>query len=214
MAAVELRTHIFLDSMQPQFAAYVATTAKGYLPVAGQAALYVEVAPGIFVNRITDVALKKTDVRPGIQVVERAYGLLEVHAHSQAEVREAGRQILAHLELREEDRLKPAVVSTQIITNVDDHQAMLINRTRSGQMLLGGQTLYILECHPAGYVTIAANEAEKASPISLVDMRAFGAFGRLYLAGTEAHIQEAARAALKALEGVAGKKNAEAERHV
>jgi hypothetical protein len=214
MAAVELRTHIFLDSMQPQFAAYVASTAKGYLPVAGQAALYVEVAPGIFVNRITDVALKKTDVRPGIQVVERAYGLLEIHAHSQAEVLEAGRQILAHLELREEDRLKPAVVSTQIITNVDDHQAMLINRSRSGQMLLGGQTLFILECHPAGYVTIAANEAEKASPISLVDMRAFGAFGRLYLGGTEAHIQEASRAALKAIEGVSGKKNPEAERHL
>lgn len=214
MAAVELRTHVFLDSMQPQFAAYVASTAKGYLPVAGQAALYVEVAPGIFINRITDVALKKTDVRPGIQVVERAYGLLEIHAHSQAEVLEAGRQILAHLELREEERLKPVVVSTQIITNVDDHQAMLINRSRSGQMLLGGQTLFILECHPAGYVTIAANEAEKASPISLIDMRAFGAFGRLYLGGTEAHIQEAARAALKAIEGVSGKKNPEAERHV
>lgn len=214
MAAVELRTHIFLDSMQPQFAAYVASTAKGYLPVAGQAALYVEIAPGIFINRITDVALKKTDVRPGIQVVERAYGLLEIHAHSQAEVLEAGRQILAHLELREEERLKPVVVSTQIITNVDDHQAMLINRSRSGQMLLGGQTLFILECHPAGYVTIAANEAEKASPISLIDMRAFGAFGRLYLGGTEAHIQEASRAALKAIEGVTGKKNPEAERHV
>ncbi len=214
MAGVELRTHVFLDSMQPQFAAYVASTAKGYLPVAGQAALYVEIAPGIFINRITDVALKKTDVRPGIQVVERAYGLLEVHAHSQAEVLEAGRQILAHLELREEERLKPAIVSTQIITAVDDHQAMLINRNRSGSMLLGGQTLYILEVHPAGYVVLAANEAEKASPITLIEMRAFGAFGRLYLGGTEAHIQEASRAALNALDGVSGKRNPEGERHL
>ena len=102
---VQLRTFTFLDSMQPQFASFVASTARGYLPVSGQAALYVEIAPGIAINRMTDIALKKTQVRPAVQIVERAFGLLEVHSESQAEVREAGRQILDYLELEEKDRL-------------------------------------------------------------------------------------------------------------
>jgi hypothetical protein len=204
---VQLRTYVFLDSMQPQFASFVATTARGYLPVAGQAALFVEVQPGIAINRITDVALKTTDVAPAMQVVERSYGLLEVHSESQSEVREAGRQILAHLERGEKDRLRPKVLTSEIITNVDPYQTMLINRTRYGQMILAGQTLYVLEVHPAGYAVIAANEAEKASPIGLVDMTPFGAVGRVYLCGTEANIRAAADAAQGALEGIDGQPN-------
>ncbi|RME03645.1 MAG: hypothetical protein D6805_05755 [Planctomycetota bacterium] len=204
---VQLRTYVFLDVMQKQFAAFMGSTAKGYLPVAEQASLFVEIAPGIEINRITDVALKATKVRPGVQVVERAFGLLEVHSFDQGEVRAAGEAILRNLSLQEEDRLQPRVVSTQIITNIDPHQAMLINRNRWGSMLLEGQTLYILEVHPAGYAVLAANEAEKASPITLVELRPFGAFGRLYLGGTEAEIQEAAKAALDALHSVRGKPN-------
>jgi hypothetical protein len=203
----ELRTYCFLDILQPQFAAYVASTAKGYLPVEGQAALFVEVAPGIEINRVTDVALKKTDVRPGVQVVERANGLLEIHAFDQGEVREAGRAILQSLGLEENDRLKPKVVTSQTITAIDPYQAMLINRNRRGSMLLGGQTLYILECHPAGYASLAANEAEKASPITIVEVQPVGAFGRLWLGGTEASIAEAAKAAVAALESVQGRQN-------
>lgn len=203
----ELRTYCFLDILQPQFAAYVASTAKGYLPVEGQAALFVEVSPGIEINRVTDVALKKTDVRPGVQVVERANGLLEIHAFDQGEVREAGRSILASLGLEENDRLKPKVVTSQTITAIDPYQAMLINRNRRGSMLLGGQTLYILECHPAGYASLAANEAEKASPITIVEVQPVGAFGRLWLGGTEASIAEAAKAAVAALESVQGRQN-------
>jgi len=204
---VQLRTYVFLDSMQPQFASFVATTARGYLPVAGQAALFVEVQPGIAINRITDVALKTTHVAPAMQVVERSFGLLEVHSESQAEVREAGRQILAHLARKEGDRLKPKILTSEIITNVDAYQTMLINRTRFGQMILAGETLYVLEVHPAGYATLAANEAEKASPIGLVDMTPFGAVGRVYLGGTEAHIRAAAEAVHTALDGIDGQPN-------
>jgi hypothetical protein len=207
MAEIELRAFVFLDSMQPQFASFVATTARGYLPVEYQAALFVEVAPGIAINRVTDIALKKNDVQPGVQVVERAYGLLEVHAHSQAEVISAGENILKSLGIAEKDRLKPKVMSSQIITNIDPYQAQLINRIRYGNMLLGGDTLYILEVHPAGYATVAANEAEKASPISLIEMQMFGAYGRLYLGGTEAEIEEASAAVLHALERVDGRPN-------
>jgi hypothetical protein len=203
----ELRTYCFLDILQPQFAAYIASTAKGYLPVEGQAALFVEVAPGIEINRVTDVALKKTDVRPGVQVVERANGLLEIHAFDQGEVREAGRAILSSLGVEENERLKPKVVTSQTITAIDPYQAMLINRNRKGSMLLGGQTLYILECHPAGYASLAANEAEKASPITIVEVQPVGAFGRLWLGGTEASIAEAAKAAVAALESVQGRQN-------
>lgn len=204
---VDLRTYVFLDAMQPQFASYVATTAKGYLPVSGQAALYVEIAPSIAINRVTDVALKKNDVKPAMQVVERAFGVLEIHSDSQAEVLEAGAAILDYLELKVADRLRPKVMSSEIITGVDDYQTMLVNRTRQGNMLLGGETLYILETHPAAYAVLAANEAEKASPIKLIDVRPVGAFGRLYLGGEEEAIREAAKAAEKALADIDGRAN-------
>jgi hypothetical protein len=203
----ELRTYAFLDILQPQYAAFVASTGKGYLPVESQASLYVEVAPGIEINRLTDVALKKTGVQPAIQVVERAYGLLEVHSFDQGEVREAGRAILDYMGLAEEDRLKPKVMTSQAITSVSPYHATLINRNRNGSMLLGGQTLYILEVHPAGYAALAANEAEKASPITVIEVRPFGAFGRVWLGGTESHIAEAAKAAVAAIESIGGRAN-------
>ena len=205
--SIELRAFTFLDSMQPAFASFVGTTAKGFLPVQGQAALFVEIAPGIAINRLTDVALKGNDVRPGVQVVERAFGLLEVHSDSQAEVLSAGESILDSIEKNKEDRLKPAVKSSQIITNVDPDQAQLINKIRYGDMLLGGETLYILEVHPAAYATVAANEAEKASPIKLIQMQPFGAFGRLYLGGTESNIREAAHAVAATLDSIEGREN-------
>src|SRR5262249_60735764 len=104
---VDLRSFVFIDRMQPQFASFVATVARGYLPVAGQSALYVEIAPGIAINRITDLALKGNEVRPGMQIVERAFGLLELHSESQAETRDAGRRLLAWLGLDESPRRKP-----------------------------------------------------------------------------------------------------------
>jgi len=205
--SIELRAFTFLDSLQPAFASFVATTCKGFLPVEGQASLFVEIAPGMAINRITEVALKGNDVKPGLLVVERAYGLLEIHGQNQAEVLQAGDKILACLEKRTEDRLRPLVKSSEIITNIDPYQAVLINRTRYGDMLLGHDTLYTLEVHPAAYATLAANEAEKAAPVKLIQMRPFGAFGRLYLGGAESAIREAAGAVLHGLEGVTGREN-------
>ncbi|HVR63762.1 MAG TPA: hypothetical protein VMU50_17795 [Polyangia bacterium] len=180
-------------------------TARGFLPVPGQASLFVEIAPGIAINRITDIALKATRVVPALQIVERAYGLLEVHADDQGDVRNAGTAILAHLERREDDRLKPQVVTNQIIRSIEAHQAQIINRNSQGMMILPGQSLFILETEPAGYVAFAANEAEKAAHIFLIQVQPYGAFGRLWLSGPEAEIDAAARAAIAAIEGLAGR---------
>ncbi len=202
---VDLRAYVFLDSLQPQFASYQATVAKGFLPRQGQASLMVEISPGIEINRVTDIALKSNDVTPGMQIVERLYGLLEIHSDSQAEVRAAGEAILAELQVQESDRIKPEVVSQQIIRAVDDHQTQLINRMRFGNMILAGQSLFILECAPAAYAALAANEAEKAAEINILDVRAFGSFGRVYLGGEDKDIDVAAPAAVQAVEALTGR---------
>jgi hypothetical protein len=149
---VDLRTYVFLDSLQPQHAAYLGTVARGFLPLPGDTSLWVEISPGIEINRITDIALKATRVRPGMQIVERLFGLLEVHHEIQAEVRAAGAAILEALEVEETERIKPRVISSQIIRHIDAHQVQLVNRMRFGHMLLAGQTLYVLEVEPAGYL--------------------------------------------------------------
>jgi len=193
-----------LDSLQPQFASFIGKTARGFLPVPEQASLFVEIAPGIAINRVTDVALKATNVVPAVQVVERAYGLLEVHAFDKGDVLRAGEAILASLGLKETERMKPKIVSNQIIRAVEPYQAQLINRNSQGMMILPGQSLFILETEPAGYVAFAANEAEKAARISLVQVQPYGAFGRLWLSGPESEIDSAAEAALSVLGAVTG----------
>ena len=203
--SVDLRTYVFLDSLQSQHAAFLGTVARGFLPLPGDASLWVEISPGIEINRITDIALKATKVRPGLQIVERLYGLLEVHSESQAEVRAAGAAILDALEVQEEDRHKPQVVSSQIIRHIDAHQVQLINRMRHGHMLLAGQTLYVMEVVPAGYASLAANEAEKAANLNILEVMAFGSFGRVYLGGEERDIMAGYGAALAAIEAVSGK---------
>lgn len=205
MAEVELRSFVFLDSLQPQHAAFLGTVAQGFLPLAGDASLWVEISPGIEINRITDIAIKATGVYPGMQIVERRYGLLEVHAASQADVRAAGAAILEALGLREEDRLKPRILSSQVIRHVHGLQAQLINRMRHGHMLIPGQTLYVLEVEPAGYAALAANEAEKRANINILEVRAFGAFGRVYLGGEERDIMAGYGAAVEAIESVQGR---------
>ncbi len=205
MAEVDLRTYVFLDNIQAQYAAFLGTVAQGFLPVAGMASLYVEISPGIEINRLTDVALKSTQVKPGMQIVERLYGLLEIHSESQADVRQAGQAILDALELTDQDRKKPTIASSQVIRCVDDHQTQLINRMRHGNMIIAGQTLYIMEVEPAGYAALAANEAEKAANINILEVRVFGSFGRLFLGGEERDIEVGYRAAMAAIEGVTGK---------
>jgi hypothetical protein len=205
MANVSLRTYTFLDALQPQLATFMGKTARGFLPVPGQASLFIEIAPGIAINRVTDVALKATKVQPALQVVERAYGLLEIHHHDQGEVLSAGAAVLDHLELKEDERLKPKVLTNQIIRAVEAYQTQIINRSSQGMMVLPGQSLFILETEPAGYVAFAANEAEKAARIFLVNVTPYGAFGRLYLSGPEAEIDAAAAAAIAALDAVKGR---------
>jgi hypothetical protein len=204
---IELRSFVFLDSLQPQHAAYMGTVAQGFLPLPGDTSLWIEISPGIEINKITDIALKSASVRPGVQVVERLYGLLEVHSSSQGETRAAGQAILAALGVRREECLKPRVISSQIIRNIDAYQTQLINRTRRGQLLLAGQTLYVLEVEPAAYAALAANEAEKAARINILEVQAVGSFGRLYLGGQEQDILAGAAGALTAIESVAGRVN-------
>lgn len=205
MDRIDLRSYVFLDSLQPQYSAFLSTVAQGFLPLAHDASLFVEISPGIEINRLTDIALKSTRVRPGMQIVERYYGLLEVHSDSQAETRAAGEAILGELGLTETDRRKPRILSSQVIRAIDGHQAQLINRTRHGQMIIPGQTLYVLEVEPAAYAALAANEAEKAADINILEVRAHGSMGRIYLGGEERDIDVGFRAAEAAIQGLEGR---------
>jgi hypothetical protein len=204
---MELRTFSYIDILQPQLTGFLQTVSSGFMPLEGQASLFLEIAPGIAINQLTDAALKATRVQPGMQIVERAYGLLEIHHFDQGEVRAAGQAILGRLALRDEDRLRPRILSSQTITGIDGHQAQLINRMRHGDMIAQGQTLYILEVHPAGYAAIAANEAEKAAEVHLLEVMAFGAFGRLWLGGWEAEIASAKDALEASLAVIQGREN-------
>jgi hypothetical protein len=202
---IELRSYVFLDSLQPQHAAYMGKVAQGFLPVPGDSSLWVEISPGIEINKITDIALKSASVKPGVQIVERLYGLLEIHSNSQGETQASGRAILSYIGLNSNEGLKPRVVSSQIIRNIDAYQAQIVNRMARGHMLLAGQTLFVLEVEPAAYAALAANEAEKAASINILEVQAVGSFGRLYLGGTEQNILAGAAAALGSIETVAGR---------
>ncbi|MBI3018662.1 MAG: hypothetical protein HYY61_02070 [Deltaproteobacteria bacterium] len=201
---IQLKTYIFLDSLQPQLATFVGTTANGFLPSPYDASLFVEIAPGIAINRVLDSALKATKVRPAYQIVERSFGMLEVHHPDQGEVKQAGLAVLKGLESTEEKRQKPKIATNQVIRSIEADQATIINRRRQGSMVLPGQSLFILETNPASYIAFAANEAEKNARIHLIEMIPFGAFGRLYLSGTESEIDSARDAAIQALESVSG----------
>ena len=203
-AGATLRSYTFLDSLQPQVAAHICTTCRGYFPVPGVASLFVEIAPGMAIHRLMDVALKKTRAQPATLVVERAYGMLELHHEDKGEVIQAGNEILATMGNKLEDRIKPKVVSNTVIRAIEPMHAMIIDKIRFGSMIEPGQSLFIMECEPAAYIALAANEAEKAADIKLVDFTPFGAFGRLYLAGSESMIDVAAAAATSALEGITG----------
>ncbi len=202
---VELRSYVYLDNLQLQHAAYIGTVAQGFLPLPGDASLWIEVSPGMEINRITDIALKSAVVRPGVLFIERLYGLLEIHSNSQGEVRAAGQAILQYLGVSQRDCFKPQIVSSQIIRNIDGYQAQLINRTSRGMMLMAGQTLYVLEVQPAAYASLAANEAEKAALINILHVTSVGSFGRLYLGGEERDIIAGARAAVAAIENCPGR---------
>ena len=202
-----LRCYCLLDRMQAQYAAFIGTVTQGDLPTEGMASLYIEMAPGNEVFRTVDIAVKATDAKPGAQIVEREFGMFEVHSHNQADVIEAGEVVLSRLGLKKEDRIKPAIASTQVITNVDPYQAQLLNRFRRGSMLVPGETMLVMECAPAAYINYACNEAEKKASIKVIHISSVGRFGRMWLSGSEAEIitaREAATNALQGLEGISG----------
>jgi hypothetical protein len=192
--------------LQPQHAAFLGTVAKGFLPVGGQASLFIEISPGIEINRITDIAVKSTRVTPGMQIVERLYGMLEIHHDEQAEVRRAGEMILRELGVDEAARIKPEILSSTVIRHLDDRQTQLINRVRHGHMIIAGQSLYTLEVQPAANAALAANEAEKAARIKVLEIVSFGSLGRVYLAGEDRDIDVAVPAAERAIQGLEGRK--------
>ncbi len=202
---IDLRSYVFLDSLQPQHAAFLGTVAQGFLPVAGQASLFLEVSPGISINRLTDIAVKSTGIKPGMQIVERLYGLLEIHHDEQAEVRRAGESILREIGKSEKDRIKPEILSSTVIRGIDDRQAQLINRTRHGHMIIAGQSLYVLEVQPAANAALAANEAEKAARIKILEIVSFGSFGRVYLAGADRDIDVAVPVAERVIREMDGR---------
>jgi hypothetical protein len=204
---IDLRTYIFLDSLQLQMASYLSTVSRGYLPVASQACCIIEIAPGIEINTLTDVALKATNVTPGMQIVERAFGMLEVHSDSQGDTRMAGEAVLNAIGKTENDRIKPRILTSQLIKNIEDHHAQLINRTRWGMMILRGDTLFVLEVEPAGYAYYAANEAEKSARINIIDVSGSGKFGRVYIAGEEAEVLECKKNVEKRLAEISGRED-------
>lgn len=202
---IKLRTYVFIDSLQPQLAVYMGTVSQGFLPVPGDACLWLEVEPGMAIHQLTDIALKATRVHLGAQVVERAFGSMVFHHRDQSDVIQAGQAVLSRLRTREQERQKCRIAWSETVRSITPDHAVLINRQdRRGSMILPGQSMFILETEPAGYIVYAANEAEKAANITLVDARAVGAFGRLTLAGKEADIDAAAHAAISAVQSLSG----------
>jgi ethanolamine utilization microcompartment shell protein EutL len=195
-----LRSHIFIDQLQPQTMCYLGSWIKGSLPRTNMAAQIIEVAPGLDVEALTDVALKAAEVQGGILVVERQFGYLEFHSRDIAAVKAAAEAVLDAMEMSPDKALKPKVLASEIITKIDAGHAFLINRNKMGSMILAGETMFVLETEPAAYAILAANAAEKAANIKIVDYRMIGATGRLYLSGTESEVRAAATAAVEALE--------------
>ena len=194
----ELRSFIFLDRLQPQTMCYLGSWVRGALPRAGYAAQIIEVAPGLDIEPLTDVALKHADVGAGILFVERQFGYLEIHGPTSA-VRSAAGAVLDQLGKSAADATSPQILASRVVPKIDRQHAFLINRNKVGSMALPGQSLFVLEMQPASYAILATNEAEKAARITVVDYRMVGATGRVYLTGTESEVRAAAEAALRSV---------------
>ncbi|MGH8986044.1 MAG: BMC domain-containing protein [Acidimicrobiia bacterium] len=197
----ELRSFIFIDQLQPQTMCYLGTWIRGRLPRSNMAAQIMEVAPGLDIEPLTDVALKDTRVEAGILVVERHFGYLEIHSHSTAAVQAASEAVLAMLRAVPSDAKQPEILASKLISRLDSQHAFLINRNKIGSMALPRESLYVLEVSPASYAILATNEAEKAARVKVIDYRMIGATGRVYLSGDEADVRTAADAAVGVLGG-------------
>ena len=204
MSAIQIRALMQIDNLQPKFAAFMGATVQGSVPLSGDTVLIGELAPGNSVFSLVDRALKASGVEATTQIVEREFGFFILRSPSNAEVSAARTAILDELGAVMPDRLKPSVASTQVISSVEPYQAQLLNKWRKGSLVVPGQSLGIVECAPAAYVSIAANEAEKAAEIDIVEVRAVGRYGRLFIAGTRNSVLAGAQAATSAIEAVDG----------
>lgn len=207
--STELRVYLLIEDLQQQFAAYMATPtrARGYPPFEGQHALIVEVAPGLAIERVIDLALKSgVEAEPGILFVERQFGVLELHASDLDVVQKAGQAILAGLGAKAEDQLRPKILYTDVIEDITDQHAIILNRTRQASMITPGQTLLVCEMVPALFASVAANEAERVAPENtLVDVSMIGAAGRVYIAGDTEAVNRAREAIIQVLSSVKGR---------
>ena len=209
--APELRVYLLVRDLQPQFAAYLGTPtrARGYPPFAGQHSLIVEVAPGLAIERVTDLALRAVPtVEPGILFVERQFGVLEVHGRDLADVERAGQAILAGLRADAADQLRPRILFSDVIKDITDTHAVIINRNRGGSMVIPGSTLLVSEVTPALFATVAANEAERAAPaVTLVDVSMIGVAGRIYMSGATPDVLRAQQEIATVLGAVEGREH-------
>jgi hypothetical protein len=205
----DLRVYLFVEDLQPQFAAYMGTPtrARGYPPFEGMHCLLVEVAPALAVHRLMDLALTSVpEAEPGILYVERQFGVLELHSENQEDVRRAGQAVLEGIGGEAADQLAPKVLYTDIITDLSDQHAVIVNRNRDASMMMPGESLLLVEVTPALFATIAANEAEKVAPgNTLVDVQMIGATGRLFISGDTPGVEAARDHIAQVLVGIEGR---------
>lgn len=205
----DIRVYLLVQDLQPQFAAYLGTPtrARGYPPYAGEHALIVEVSPALAIERVIDLALREVPgIQPGILYVERQFGVLEIHSADLADIRRAGEAILTGTGNSASDQLRPHVLYHDIIEDITDQHAVILNRNRQASMVLPGQSLLVYEMTPALFAAVAANEAERAAPgLTLVDVQMIGAAGRLYIGGSTADVITARDRITAVLAGIEGR---------
>lgn len=205
----DLRVYLLLESLQPQFAAYLGTPtrARGYPPFAGQHSLIIEIAPGLMIERVIDLALKADpDLEPGILFVERQFGILEIHGSDKKKLLQAGQTMLSGMAMAAADQLAPKIIYTDMIENIADQHAVIINRNRQASMAMPGETLLVMEVVPALYAAMAANEAERVAPsLTLVDVQMIGAAGRLYMSGQACDVRKGLAGIKCALDTIKGR---------
>ena len=208
--AVQLRVYLPIHDLGRQFAAAMGTPtrARGYPPMEHDHALIVEVAPGLAIERVTDLALKAVpDVEPGILFVERQFGVLEVHSQNREDVERAGRgDPRGHRRDRQADQLRPRTMYCDVIEDITDQHAVIVNRRREASMVLPGETLLVYEMTPALFAAVAANEAERVAPdVTLVDVAMIGAAGRIYMSGPTDSIERARDEIARVLGSIEGR---------
>lgn len=206
----ELRVYLPINDLQPQFAAWLSspTRARGYPPFEGQNSLIIEVAPALAIHHIADLALKVApDMEPGLLFTERMFGLMELHSENIDELNAAGKAILDGIGAKATDQLAPKVLYHDIIEDLSDQHAIILNRSRDGSILVPGVSLLIFEMAPALFACVAANEAERAAPEATInDVQMMGASGRIFMSGTTEDMEKARDAIIATLESVKGRK--------